>query len=185
MSVALHRLLLSPPTIYFVISLLAVCSILYASERGSERASDQQSICPVNYQVLTHLEPQSRWGDKPLKFQAVCPQNGTAVLKGLNHTCYSLIIFVPGIAFVHAATSTYVRTYRACYSYYIWFSICWLALLVSIYVPWGVSYCCSRGFLFEHCTTLASTTVCNCFLHLTQNVGPCFPSLLLQDIIVT
>ena len=29
------------------------------------------------------LEPQSRFGDKPVKFQLVCPQNGTAVLKGL------------------------------------------------------------------------------------------------------
>ena len=34
--------------------------------------------------ALTPLEPQSRFGDKPLKFQVVCPQNGTAVLKGLN-----------------------------------------------------------------------------------------------------
>ena len=30
------------------------------------------------------LEPQSRFGDKPLKFQVVCPHNGTAVLKGLT-----------------------------------------------------------------------------------------------------
>ena len=35
--------------------------------------------------VLTLLEPQPRFGDKPLKFQVVCPQNGTAVLKGLNN----------------------------------------------------------------------------------------------------
>ena len=34
--------------------------------------------------ALTLLEPQSRFGDKSLKFQAVCPQNGTAVLKGVN-----------------------------------------------------------------------------------------------------
>ena len=33
---------------------------------------------------LTPLEPQSRFGDKPLKYQVVCPQNGTAVLKGLR-----------------------------------------------------------------------------------------------------
>ena len=32
---------------------------------------------------LTLLEPQSRFGDQPLKLQVVCPQNGTAVLKGL------------------------------------------------------------------------------------------------------
>ena len=35
---------------------------------------------------LTPLEPQSRCGDKPLKFQVVCPQNGTAVLEGLTWT---------------------------------------------------------------------------------------------------
>ena len=34
--------------------------------------------------VLTLLEPQSRFGGKPVKFQVVCPQNGTAALKGLN-----------------------------------------------------------------------------------------------------
>ena len=34
-------------------------------------------------QFLTLLEPQSRFGDKPVNFQLVCPQNGTAVLKGL------------------------------------------------------------------------------------------------------
>ena len=34
------------------------------------------------YLLLTLLEPQSRFGDKAVKFQVVCPQNGTAVLKG-------------------------------------------------------------------------------------------------------
>ena len=33
---------------------------------------------------LTLLEPQSRFGGKPVKFQIVCPQNGTAVLEGLR-----------------------------------------------------------------------------------------------------
>ena len=33
---------------------------------------------------FTLLEPQSRFGDKPLNFQVVCPQNGTAVLNGLT-----------------------------------------------------------------------------------------------------
>ena len=32
---------------------------------------------------LTPLEPQSRFGDKLLEHWVVCPQNGTAVLKGL------------------------------------------------------------------------------------------------------
>ena len=31
---------------------------------------------------FTLLEPQSRFGDNPIKFQVVCPHNGTAVLKG-------------------------------------------------------------------------------------------------------
>ena len=35
---------------------------------------------------LTLLELQSRFGDKPLEFQAVSSQNGTAVLKGLRDT---------------------------------------------------------------------------------------------------
>ena len=34
--------------------------------------------------TLTLLEPQSRCGDKPLNSQVVCPQNGTAVVKGLR-----------------------------------------------------------------------------------------------------
>ena len=33
---------------------------------------------------LTLLEPQSRFGDRPLNFRVVCPQHGTAVLKGLR-----------------------------------------------------------------------------------------------------
>ena len=33
---------------------------------------------------LTLLKPRSRFGDKPLKFQVVCPRNGTAGLKGLK-----------------------------------------------------------------------------------------------------
>ena len=36
------------------------------------------------YHALTLLEPQSRFGDKPLKFQSVCPQNETAAPKGLK-----------------------------------------------------------------------------------------------------
>ena len=36
------------------------------------------------YGSLTLLELQSRFGDKPVKFGVICPQNGTAVLKGLS-----------------------------------------------------------------------------------------------------
>ena len=37
---------------------------------------------------LTPLEPQSRFGDKLLEVREVCPQNGTAVLKGLTIGTY-------------------------------------------------------------------------------------------------
>ena len=40
--------------------------------------------------MSTHLEPQSRFGDKPLKFQEACPQDGTAVLNGLSVSGYLL-----------------------------------------------------------------------------------------------
>ena len=35
--------------------------------------------------LLTLLGLQSRFGDKPVKFGVICPQNGTAVLKGLTN----------------------------------------------------------------------------------------------------
>ena len=42
------------------------------------------------------LQPQSRFGNKPLKFQVGCPENGTAVLKGLRQfrrTWYDIYFF--------------------------------------------------------------------------------------------
>ena len=39
---------------------------------------------PTAILSLTPLEPQSRSGDKPVKFQVVLSPNGTAVLKGLR-----------------------------------------------------------------------------------------------------
>ena len=36
----------------------------------------------------THLEPQFRFWGQTSKFQVVCPQNGTAVLKGLKVMAY-------------------------------------------------------------------------------------------------
>ena len=38
----------------------------------------------ITDRLLTLLGPQSRLGDKAVKFQVVCPQNGTRVLKGLT-----------------------------------------------------------------------------------------------------
>ena len=40
------------------------------------------SAIALVFSVLTLLGPQSRFGDNPLNFQVVRPQNGTAVLKG-------------------------------------------------------------------------------------------------------
>ena len=62
--------------VYYVVLATTVKSVL-SSRRGA--IVFQPSTFP-----LTHLEPQSRFGDKPVKFQVVCPQNGTAVLKGLT-----------------------------------------------------------------------------------------------------
>ena len=42
------------------------------------------------------LEPQSRFGDKPLKFQVVCPENGTAILKGLKRNTKEMKLLVVG-----------------------------------------------------------------------------------------
>ena len=44
-------------------------------------ADEAPTVCPPS----TRLEPQSRFGDKLLKFQVVCPQNGTAALRGLRY----------------------------------------------------------------------------------------------------
>ena len=52
---------------------------MYYSQHGAIRF---ESAREENDSTL--LEPQSRFGDKPVKFQVVCPQNGTAVLKGLS-----------------------------------------------------------------------------------------------------
>ena len=57
--------------------------------------------------ALTPLEPQSRFGDKPVNFQVVCPQNGTAALKGLinlllggKFLCNVVTLLVGGVIYV-------------------------------------------------------------------------------------
>ena len=45
---------------------------------------------------LTLLEPQSRSGDKPVKFQVVLSPNGTAVLKGLRSSTLVPIVCTVG-----------------------------------------------------------------------------------------
>ena len=39
---------------------------------------------PIPIPMLTVVEPLSHFGDKPVKLSVICPQNGTAVLEGLN-----------------------------------------------------------------------------------------------------
>ena len=48
----------------------------------SERAASQTQNVNLSSLIIL-LEPQSRFGGKPLKLHVVCPQNGTAVLKAL------------------------------------------------------------------------------------------------------
>ena len=50
---------------------------------------------------LTLLELQYRFRDNPLKFEVVCPQNGTAVLKGLT--------YIPGSSFQTSSQIGYNR----------------------------------------------------------------------------
>ena len=41
-------------------------------------------LCPWSLKLLTLLEPRSRFGDKVPRIRLLCPQNGTAILKGLT-----------------------------------------------------------------------------------------------------
>ena len=52
--------------------------------RFFSRSFGRVSALIVLFFFLTLLEPQSRSGDKPVKFQVVLSPNGTAVLKGLR-----------------------------------------------------------------------------------------------------
>ena len=66
--------------IYIIIYVLCICNVFKSSLKYVASQNDNA----VLEGELTLLEPQSRFGDKPLKFQVVCPQNGTAVLKELT-----------------------------------------------------------------------------------------------------
>ena len=61
----------------------------YAREKAKIRKENTQENTQIfayfqRQGVLTPLEPQSRFGDKVLEIRVECPQNGTAVLKGLT-----------------------------------------------------------------------------------------------------
>ena len=56
----------------------AFCSIPAKKTHRCGRQGEEGGLTPLS------LKPQSRFGDKPFKFQVVCPQNGTAVLKVLS-----------------------------------------------------------------------------------------------------
>ena len=51
---------------------------------------------PIYLPILTLLELQSHFGDRPLKFLVVCPENGTPVLKGLTiSNIWSYLLWPP------------------------------------------------------------------------------------------
>ena len=59
------------------------------------------------YHSSTLLEPQSHFGDRPVKFQVVCPQNRTAVLKGLR-AVWAHILFITLVRSLHISEEWYV-----------------------------------------------------------------------------
>ena len=59
-----------------------ISTVLYCTVRTSE--SNETIDCQGGGGVDLLLVLRSRFGDKPVKFQVVCPRNGTAVLKGLR-----------------------------------------------------------------------------------------------------
>ena len=67
---------------FFFFSKPSNLTILNQVSRRAKSVISPQFVAFVS--SLTPLAPQSRFGDKTLKFQGVCPQNGTAVLKGLR-----------------------------------------------------------------------------------------------------
>ena len=63
-------------------SLAMKCSTFFPPAAEVTRSSrpNQPIHAIIRIHLLTLLEPQSRLGDKPLKLQETCPQNGPAVL---------------------------------------------------------------------------------------------------------
>ena len=55
-----------------------------ASEKVKGPKEGERKRVRVRRGGLTHLGPQPRFGDKLLEASVVCPQNGTAALKGLR-----------------------------------------------------------------------------------------------------
>ena len=108
----------------------------------------QTAILPRNSSTL--LGPQSRFGDKLLQIWVVCPQNGTAVLKGLEDR--------------HQTTTTGDhRTYGihketiqiAIFTNSIWFHLLWSAVIgLSVgqpaMNPWPRTFCLCLTCLLTH-----------------------------------
>ena len=62
----------------------AICTAVCTAVQPAAAAWRVLLLCFGLLVLHFPLEPQSRFGDKPLKFQVVCPPNGTSVLKGLK-----------------------------------------------------------------------------------------------------
>ena len=65
-------------------------------------------------QQLTLLEPESRFEDKPFKFQVVGPKNGTAVLKALTGDC-NRSYYYSSRAFISIYMAKNQRRHRVCW----------------------------------------------------------------------
>ena len=74
-----------PGTAVVVYRYECVLDIFSTSEKQEKRQGIRIHTNTYHGTILTLLEPQSRFGDKSLNFQIVCPQNGTGALKGLTH----------------------------------------------------------------------------------------------------
>ena len=63
---------------------IAVVPVVLAAGTSLEEPLLLLCCCCARYEDSNPLVPDSRFGDKPVKFQVVCPHNGTAVLKALK-----------------------------------------------------------------------------------------------------
>ena len=68
-------------------------SVVMQSRFGDEHLELIGVIGTAVLEGLTLLEPQSRFGNKLLGIRVVCPQNGTAFLKGLSGVAGALSSF--------------------------------------------------------------------------------------------
>ena len=98
----------------------------------------------IHYPDSTLLEPQSRFGYKPVKFYVVRPPKGTAILRGLNTFCCR--VCYPTLSFMHVNVG-YSRPSPLSRSpnsllFYVCLSVCLpVCLSVCFFVSVGLPAC--------------------------------------------